>query len=278
MSSSVKLISGIPRSGTTLCCKLLNQRADVVALHEPINPSLFPQNCTSSEASKLITKKISQFDLAIEKGQPFSHGDKGGLDIDNPVGKRSTDGVRQVVAKRGEVRLPPRDKTSYHLIVKQNALFTALMPKLTPQFPILCIVRNPVDVLLSWLTVDLPVNRGHVPAGERFDEHLRRNLQDKDCLGRQLSIYQWFISRFMHSGLPCIRYEDVVATNGAVLDEALALRVQARETLSEQLRTFSVATLDTLNQAAPKLLALDCGHYYREGDIAAALERKGIKV
>ncbi|WP_041713986.1 sulfotransferase domain-containing protein [Paraglaciecola sp. T6c] len=278
MSSSVKLISGIPRSGTTLCCNLLNQRNDMVALHEPINPSLFPDKCTPFEASHLIAKQIYQFDLAIEKGQPFSHGDKGGLDIDNPVGKHAIAGVRQVVAKRGEVQLPPRDKISYHLIVKQNALFTALIPQLIQQFSILCIVRNPVDVLLSWFTVDLPVNRGHIPAGERFDEALRLSLQDKDCLGRQLSIYQWFISRFMQSGLTCIRYEDVVATNGAVLDEALALPIQARETLSEQSRTFSAATLDTLKEAVPHLLTLDCGKYYNKDAIATALERKGIKI
>jgi hypothetical protein len=262
---------------------LLNQRADVVALHEPIVPALFPQKCTPFEASQLIAKQVSQFDVAIEKGQPFSHGDKGGLDIDNPVGKHAIAGVRQVVAKRGEVQLPPRDKTSYHLIVKQNALFTALIPQLIQQFTMLCIVRNPVDVLLSWFTVDLPVNRGHIPAGERFDESLRRSLQDKDCLGRQLSIYQWFITRFMQSGLPCIRYEDVVATNGAVLDDALHLSlkelpVPARAPLAEQPRTFSAATLDLLQQAAPKLMTLDCGQHYSKGAIANALERKGIRV
>jgi hypothetical protein len=77
--------------------------------------------------------------------------------------------VQQAVAERGMVQLPPRDKNSYELIIKQNALFTALIPVLAKEFQMVCIVRNPVDVLLFWLTVDLPVNRGHIPAGERFD-------------------------------------------------------------------------------------------------------------
>ncbi|GBL04167.1 hypothetical protein KUL10_14730 [Glaciecola sp. KUL10] len=35
----IKLITGIPRSGTTLCCNIINQQANTIALHEPIDPS-----------------------------------------------------------------------------------------------------------------------------------------------------------------------------------------------------------------------------------------------
>jgi broad-specificity NMP kinase len=66
VSRSIKLITGIPRSGTTLCCKLLNQRADVVALHEPINPGAMPQSYTAKEALDSIVVQIGQFDRAIE--------------------------------------------------------------------------------------------------------------------------------------------------------------------------------------------------------------------
>jgi hypothetical protein len=271
VSRSIKLITGIPRSGTTLCCKLLNQRVDVMALHEPINPGSLAPSATEAEALDAIVQQIAQFDLAIEQGLPFTHGDKGGLSIDNPVGQTIKEGVRQVVAKRGEVQLPAREKNSYSLVVKQNALFTALMPKLKKQFPMICIVRNPVDVLLSWLTVDLPVNRGHIPAGERFDPLLRQQLaQQEDCLSRQLTIYKWFMVGFLTSGHPIIRYEDVIASGGANLDKALGLSQITREPLQSQQRTFSPHTLQQLELAMPSLLELDFAGLYGKKDILQA--------
>lgn len=271
MSRSIKLITGIPRSGTTLCCKLLNQRADVVALHEPINPGAMPQSYTAKEALDSIVVQIGQFDRAIEQGLPFTHADKGGLTTDNPVGLNVKNGVRQVVAKRGEVQLPAREENSYELFIKQNALFTALMPRLERHFPIMCIVRNPVDVLLSWLTVDLPVNRGHIPAGERFDPLLRQQLaQQEDCLSRQLTIYKWFMVGFLTSGHPIIRYEDVIASDGANLDKALGLSQITRETLQSQQRTFSPHILQQIDLAMPSLMELDFAGLYGKKDILQA--------
>jgi hypothetical protein len=272
VSRSIKLITGIPRSGTTLCCKLLNQRHDVVALHEPINPGEMPVSFTKSEAVHSIMEQITHFDRAIEKGLPFTHGDKGGLGIDNPVGQSLKDGVRQVVAKRGELQLPARDKNSYKLIIKQNALFTALLPLLKQHYPMICIVRNPVDVLLSWLTVDLPVNRGHIPAGERFDNQLKKDLLEHDCLKRQIMIYQWFMRSFLKSGLPVVRYEDIVSSDGTILEQSFGWKVTERTALSVQERKFDSGTLLLLERAKPKLLALDCGDLYTKTDIEMALQ------
>lgn len=276
MSRSIKLITGIPRSGTTLCCNLINQRKDAFALHEPINPGDIQTGYTALQAADSIVKQIAQFNRAIEQGLPFTHGDKGGLTIDNPVGHTIKNGVRQVVAKRGMVQLPPREKNSYELIVKQNALFTALMPILASQFPMICIVRNPVDVLLSWLTVDLPINRGHIPAGERFDAALKNSLQGAECLSRQIIIYQWFMQRFLSSSLPCIRYEDIVSSDGAVLDQAFGWKAIPRSVLFTQIREFDNDTLCTLKQAIPKLMTLNCGELYNHADIKYSLQVQGL--
>lgn len=276
MSRSIKLITGIPRSGTTLCCKLLNQRADVVALHEPINPGDMPLAYTRSDAVHSIVEQIDDFDRAIEQGLPFTHGDKGGLATDNPIGDTTKGGVRQVVAKRGQIQLPAREKNSYELIIKQNALFTALMPILVSQFQIVCIVRNPIDVLLSWLTVDLPINRGHIPAGERFDAKLKSSLVGLDSLQRQLVIYQWFMHTFLYSGLPIIRYEDVIQTNGQKLDGALGLLPINRERLTKQERSFDSETLKQLLSIKTDIFNLQCGDLYSKDDISSALNN--IKV
>jgi len=273
MANKLTLITGIPRSGTTLCCKLLNDRDDVVALHEPINPSDLPGSITGLLAVANISLQIDSFANAIQAGLPFPHGDKGGLQIDNPVGDANQSGVRHVVAKRGMIQLPPRMVGSYQLVIKQNALFTALLPLLKEHYPIVCIVRNPIDVLLSWMTVDLPVNRGRLPAGERFSAELRELLNDKACLQRQLIIYQWFIRQFLTSGLPILRYEDVVATSGAALDKALGLPPIERDKLNAKERSFDKQTLAKLELALPKLLELELGGFYTKQDIQFSFDK-----
>jgi hypothetical protein len=262
VSENIKLITGIPRSGTTLCCKLLNQRADVVALHEPI---IIPKSFTKTEALHSIEDQIAQFEYSIEQGLPFAHLDKGGLTTDNYVGLNLKNGLRQVSIRQGEVQLPALDKNSYSLIIKQNALFTAFIPALSLQFSMTCIVRNPVDVLLSWLTVDLPVNRGHIPAGERFDVKLKSSLQGEECLSRQLIIYQWFMTRFFSSGLP-----------GAILDEILGWGAIERDSLRIQERSFDNNTLLTLDKAKAKLVSVNCGDLYTRTDIELALKVHGL--
>jgi hypothetical protein len=248
----------------------------VIALHEPINPASFPQEIANDSAVTRIGSQISILDHAIEHGLSFPHGDKGGITIENPVGLTTKDGVRQVIAQRGHIQLPARGKDSYQLVIKQNALFTALIPELSEHYSIVCIVRNPIDVMLSWLTVDLPINRGHIPAGERFDTKLKSSLVGLNRLQRQLVIYQWFISQFLHSGLPIVRYEDVIQTNGQQLDEALGLLPINRETLLKQERSFRLDTLQALFSIEAGLLNLQCGDLYSKDDISSALNN--IKV
>ena len=81
-------------------------------------------------------------------------------------------------------------------------------------------MRNPLAVLASWQTVDLPVHRGRIPAGEALDRDLHRALEREPAvLGRQLVVLDWFFGRF-HAHLDpanILRYEDVVESGGRAL-------------------------------------------------------------
>ncbi|WP_102798338.1 sulfotransferase [Bowmanella denitrificans] len=273
MSTSISLITGIPRSGTTLCCKLLNQREDLVALHEPINPARLHQNLGRPGATFRVKTLIAELCQAVEQGLPFEHGDRGGLQIENPVGLVEQDGKRQVVAQRGQVILPARASGTFRLVVKQNALFTALLSGLTAEYPMTAVVRNPVDVLLSWMTVDLPVNRGRLPAGERFSPALRQSLQQvSSVFERQLMIYRWFIQQFMRHELPLVRYEDVLASGGAVLDQTMGLPPVSRPALAPQPRQFSPQVLQMLAAHRQSVVRLAELGLYSEADIVQALD------
>src|SRR4051794_14754457 len=61
------LITGTPRSGTTLLCSLLNKLPDTVALHEPMNVWDFP-NCRDAGAvADVIAKFCAESRMSLRE-------------------------------------------------------------------------------------------------------------------------------------------------------------------------------------------------------------------
>ena len=259
ISKNTKLITGIPRSGTTLCCNLLNKCEDVVALHEPIDP----HKLTSDDAHQAVYEVCEQVENirhSLESNKAIEHGDKAGLGLDNPVGQEIDEsGLRKQQVLRGLVTLPTIS-ASTQLFVKQNALFTALSEDLAKHYEIYAIVRNPIDVLLSWMTVKLPVNRGRLPAGEKYDITLAKSLESGDNFERQITIYKWFIKRFQQAKLTVVRYEDIIATNGNALYSVLGIQQHTPLTLPERSYPEEALTVIQQNWQAVKQLGIDAGY------------------
>ena len=164
MQNTILLLSGIPRSGTTLACKLLNSDINTVALHEPLTPN----NISSDNAIENITDAFHTLNKNLLKGKSIEHGDSDRLILDNPIQsyEKANSSIRKVVAKRGLLTLPPISQ-SHRIVIKQNAMFAALSADLKRHYAMVAIVRNPVDVLTSWMSVDLPVNQGRILGGEK---------------------------------------------------------------------------------------------------------------
>jgi hypothetical protein len=147
---------------------------------------------------------------------------KDGKVPDNPVAQTiGKGGLRPMDVSLGEidVRHQLQDE-NFTLVIKHNALFTALLPELKESLPVFGIVRNPLAVLASWNQVDLPVNQGHIPAGEMFDPVLKAQLaQINDRLQRQLHILEWFCRQYAdHLSGRVLRYEDFVVNPNKVGD------------------------------------------------------------
>lgn len=265
------LLTGIPRSGTTLACKILNELENIIALHEPLNPSSFYSKTSEDAASEAI-QKIQNIENNLVNGVPFEHGNKGALLIDNPVSTHRSEKLRKVVAQRGLITLPPQDESSF-LIVKQNAFFAATIHNLKSIYPIVAIVRNPVDVLMSWKTVDLPVNRGHIPAGEKYDAQLKSFLQTEMNLAkRQAHIYSWFIKQYVNADIPIVSYESIIASNGITLTRALGLSHSTEIPLSNVSRFYSEGELAELTNDISNNIVQLSSRFYSESDIYSRLE------
>lgn len=225
-------LTGVPRGGTTLACQLLGECRHTVALFEPMDVPCVPTDVDGAvnrvdDFYREMRRRLTQDGKGISKH-------RGGLVPDNPFDQDATAGSpRRDRTERGLIDLG-QQPDDFTLVVKHNAMFTALLPALCAAFTVLAIVRNPLAVLSSWSTVDLPVADGRLPAGERLDPDLRERLRcAPDRLDRQCLILDWFFRRF-EAHLPpamVLRYEDIIATQGALLRDAAALTAPPRTDL-----------------------------------------------
>ena len=215
------LLTGVPRSGTSLCCRLAGRLPNTVALSEPIQRYTYGGMETPEGASARISDFVEETRTRIlTDGRAPSLHVGGRLDDNRIPSARTAAGLRRLESERGEIELGKPLSSCFTLLVKHNALFAALLPRLVESFSCLALVRNPLAVLASWQTVDLPVHRGRIPAGEELDAALRLALdREPDVLRRQLVVLDWFFARY-DAHLPpenILRYEDLAETGGSVL-------------------------------------------------------------
>ena len=223
------LLCGIPRSGNGLCCRLADGLPDTVALSQPYHP-----HCTFDgirigslpRTPRDASARLGDFTRMVrrqirEEGRAPSHQVGGGL-YDNIMGsERDVDsGLRERRGEWGSIAIDKPLSERFMLLMSQPAVFSALLPEAAERFACLALVRNPLSLLSSWQTVNLPFNRGRIAGAEPYDPKLRRALDDEpDRLQRQLIILEWFFARYdAHlERRNVIRYEDLVESGGVAL-------------------------------------------------------------
>jgi len=228
--SNTILLTGLPRAGTTLSCHILNSCPNTLALHEPMRPVDFTPAAGIGVALEYIAHfAASTREQVLNEGKALSQ-QKNGAVPENPVASNAIqNGLRPMDVSLDFIDVSARHlNPEFNLIIKHNALFTALLPELAAAFPVFAVVRNPLAVLASWNLVDLPINKGHIPAAEQFDNTLKKQLANtSDVLDRQLVILEWFCERYCRY-LPgrWLRYEEFVS---APLSLATALGLPVPE-------------------------------------------------
>jgi len=191
----------------------------------------------------------------------------------NPV-TLGTDGLRQESVSPGEIAVDKPLPDDFVLVIKHNALFTALLSLLRREFEIFALVRNPLFVLASWQSVSFPVADGRLPMGEKFDASLAAELHGtSETLHRQLAILKWFFGAYAQlNSTAVLRYEEVIETNGAVLSRICGQDAEPVE-LAPQLRNSGLD--DQYMSRLARLLLENPSVYspvYSQDDIEAALE------
>lgn len=235
------LITGTPRSGTTLLCSLLNKLPDIVALHEPMNVWEFVKCWDAGAAAEMIESFCAETRKSLhEHGFAISKHVRGEIPDNVASDQVNRAGTRLRCTEHGRVAVDKPLSQNFTLAVKHPVAFSALLETLSQRFEFYAVIRNPLATLASWNSLAwLPLKEGHSPIGEKLDVDLARDLAGKpDLIERQIHILEWFYDRF-HRFLKeraLIKYEDVIASRG----RELAKFFPAAAELDEDLRSKNV--------------------------------------
>jgi len=149
----------------------------------------------------------------------------------------NTDGLRQSKVQVGEVNIDTALSEDFTLVIKQNGGFAALLPELAQVLPVFAIVRNPLSVLASWNSCEIPTRNGRLPGGEALELELAQALASiSDVYQRQLYILNWLFEKFTRHLRPenIVLYEKVIETGGSTLDRICSEASGLNEPLQSQ--------------------------------------------
>ena len=267
------LITGTPRSGTTLFCSLLNKVPNTVALHEPMNVWDFPACKNASAIADVIESFCQDTRKSLhEHGYAISKHVGGNIPDNVAADQVNQKGTRLRHTEHGKVFVEKPLSPEFVLAIKHPVAFTALLETLSQRFECYAIIRNPLATLASWNSLAwLNVKNGHAPIGEKLDAELQRDLaKQSDAIERQLHILEWFYRRF-RSFLPdraMLKYEELIASRGRELGKFFPDAAALNENLASK----------NVNKFYDRALMLDLGErllrrggviwdYYSKSDV-----------
>src|SRR5207302_2797277 len=141
------LITGTPRSGTTLVCSLLNKLPDIVALHEPMNVFEFVGR-SSDEIVAMVERFVAESRKSLhEEGFAVSKHVSGKVRDNSAAVDRAGKRTRQT--EHGRIEIDKPLSKEFTLAIKHPAAFTALIETLSKRFESVAIVRNPLATIAS---------------------------------------------------------------------------------------------------------------------------------
>ncbi len=216
------IITGIPRSGTTLVCALLNELPNTVALIEPMPVQRFAGMGGPREWRAAIKAFFTeQRDSLFQRGTAITRTAADGLDDNTFSAEKGNNGGRISRIQIKKIKVEKQINEDFLLAIKHPNAFTAILEHLVEHFCCFAVIRNPVAVLASWNTVNIPLRDGHAPAAEALEPALAKELAAlKDARARQIRLLSWYYERYRRLLPPerIFRYEEIIASAGRVLN------------------------------------------------------------
>lgn len=262
------ILTGLPRSGTTLACKLLSDCGNTIGLNEPMDRMYFPDVPT---AVKSVSDCFVSFRKSLLKNGTAPARSSGGQISDNNF---ATEGDRKRVVERTDVRFDKALDKDFVLIMKHCAEFSLILPELSGSYNCYAMMRNPLALLGSWNSVGIPVSRGKVAKSGKLAPEFHRALESKETLiDKQLHILHWYFGQYTRlPGDRIIRYEALMESGG----KALSVISPAAESLQTGLENRNASGLyerELLLRNAEALLKSDgaAWEFYTKAEVEGLL-------
>ena len=268
MTSKAVVLTGLPRSGTTLVCHLLNQLPDTIALAEPMRVAALTGDNVAAAVDDYAAEQRRS--LLTRCAAVSKHVE--GRSTDNFLGaEQDEQGLRKSADTRSEIRFDKPLKPDFMLVIKHPVAFTALLKQLSANFSCYAVIRNPLSVLASWNSARMTFRDGRAPAAERCDSALTAKLDSiDDRFERQFALLGWFFEQYLRY-LPhdrIIRYEQVIETGGGNL-ASMTPRAAGLNAALDNRNSSSLYDWETLGHVCERLLASEGPHwnFYSRDDV-----------
>lgn len=219
------LITGIPRSGTTLLTSLLAQHGDGVVFSEPEWLKDLRQQAPEPKGFvKALKTQLEKLRTDIQQSQPILL-KQSKITQGLPSNYYLRDAQGNITSDKQEVSVVlPAALAAAPFIIKANAQFTACLETLcqNTDWHIIAVVRNPVAAILSWRSLDIPVSHGRMKIADQYADDFTAFTQHDDLLVRQVLITEWFFKQYQRfqDQVTLIRYEDLIERPAQVLQTA----------------------------------------------------------
>lgn len=272
------ILTGVPRSGTTLSCSLLDRFPNTVALNEPPFKVADLVGLNNEERYQQIQNWFARSRESILTHKKLVSGQINAQEQDNTFSQHKDEktGFRKCLVASQEIEISRNLAADFLLIIKKPILFTSILESLVGRFPIYVVMRNPLSVLASWHTLAHMKDRQNL-AEEKLDLNLSQRLQPiTDSLTRQIHQLSWYYEKYYQliSQVSVIRYEDIIATQGKALSVITPHALDLNENL-ENKNLNQVYDRDLMLTLGKKILEFDGGfwQFYTKEDVEVLLEK-----
>ncbi len=213
------LITGIPRSGTTLLAALIDGMPDAVALNEPRWQYDWAMknraNSAADDFARWLVGDHAVIRQRLLQGIPIP-------ERRTQTGEASTnyyrpDPERPDIGKSIELVPFTRHGLSpdFTLAVKHNGLYLGALKQIveTGAFRVIAIVRHPVGVICSWNAIPIQLREGRMPGAVVYWQQMAAlTTMPMDILEKQVHMYDLICHRLhsLREHIDILRYEDLI--------------------------------------------------------------------
>lgn len=254
-----------------MLCRMLTELDDVVALNEGLSLGHLSD---TRDIPPFLQSEFERIHAQLQDTRMAPARHEQGHQVDNHFKRSPTD--RELKLEKSEITFDKSLSPNFTLAIKHNAIFTLALEAICSHgFRVHAQVRNPLAVLGSWNTLNIPVSRGKVRKVEALDPALNARLEQvEDLQEKQLILLDDYFKRYRdHLDIDqIIHYEQLCASPAHELSKIVRA----------QLPDSAVAPVDSLNDSelydselmkrhAEMLLKMDAGagwrHFYTEDEL-----------